>query len=130
MIVKCVAPTGDHCGEAATWSPDEGVLYWVDVNRFLVRRLTPSTGAVEAWHFEEPCVALFLTDEPGLLLLALGARAAAEDGRGEACKSGSDLHPAAARVGRTAGVSRTFAVKLTPTGTVEARTIGGGRCVV
>jgi sugar lactone lactonase YvrE len=74
MNVKCVAPTGDHCGEAATWSPDEGVLYWVDVNRFLVRRLTPSTGAVEAWHFEEPCVALFLTDQPGLLLLATGSR--------------------------------------------------------
>ncbi|MEM1105396.1 MAG: SMP-30/gluconolactonase/LRE family protein [Pseudomonadota bacterium] len=72
--VECVAPVGDHCGEAATWSPAEGKLYWTDVNRFLVHRLTPETGAVETWFFEEPCVALALTDLPGHMLLALGSR--------------------------------------------------------
>lgn len=71
---RVVAPVGDQCGEAATWSPQEGVLYWTDVNRFLVHRLMPSTGAVETWIFDEPCVALFLTDRPGTLLLALGSR--------------------------------------------------------
>ncbi len=71
---KCVAPTGDQCGEAATWVPEEGALYWTDVNRFLVHRLAPSTGAVTTWHFDEPCVALFLTNEVGVLLLALGSK--------------------------------------------------------
>ncbi|XOV90601.1 MAG: SMP-30/gluconolactonase/LRE family protein [Pseudomonadota bacterium] len=72
--VVCVAPVGNQCGEAATWVPDEGVLYWTDVNRFLVHRLTPASGAVETWYFDEPCVALFLTDQPGVLLLAIGSK--------------------------------------------------------
>jgi sugar lactone lactonase YvrE len=72
--IECIAPVGDHCGEAATWSPDEGRLYWSDVNRFLVHRLAPETGAVETWFFDEPCVALALTDTPGTLLLALGSK--------------------------------------------------------
>lgn len=70
----CVAPVGDQCGEAATWVPEERALYWTDVNRFLVHRFATSTGAVTTWSFSEPCVALFLTDVPGTLLLALGSR--------------------------------------------------------
>lgn len=70
----CVAPVGDQCGEAATWVPEELALYWTDVNRFLVHRLDTSTDAVTTWLFDEPCVALFRTDVPGTLLLALGSR--------------------------------------------------------
>ncbi len=70
----CEAPTGDQCGEAATWVPEENALYWTDVNRFLVHRLDAVEHTVATWLFDEPCVALFLTDSPGTLLLALGSR--------------------------------------------------------
>lgn len=65
---------GDQCGEAATWVPNEGALYWTDVNRFLVHRLEPGSGAVRTWHFDEPCVALYRTDVPGTLLLAIASK--------------------------------------------------------
>lgn len=72
--LECVAPVGDQCGEAATWVPEEQALYWTDVNRFLVHRMRLESRAVETWQFDEPCVALFLTDVPGTMLLALGSR--------------------------------------------------------
>lgn len=72
--IRCLAPVGDQCGEAATWVPEENALYWTDVNRFLVHRMPLDTLAVETWQFPEPCVALFLTNRPGTLLLALGSK--------------------------------------------------------
>ena len=71
--LACVAPTGDLCGEGAVWSAREGCLYWVDINRFLVRRLD-GCGRVRSWLFEEPATALALTDRPGTLLVALASR--------------------------------------------------------
>jgi sugar lactone lactonase YvrE len=71
--LRCVAPVGDKCGEAATWSAEEGALYWCDVNRFLIHRLD-AREAVRSWFFDEPVVALSLTEEPGVLLVALGSR--------------------------------------------------------
>ena len=72
--LRCVAPAGDHCGEALLWSDDEGAIYWTDVNRFLVHRMVLATSAVESWLFDEPCVALSLTSRAGTLLLAVGSR--------------------------------------------------------
>src|SRR5579859_1060218 len=72
--VRCVAPVGDRCGEAATWSPLDGRLYWCDVNRFLIHALDSKTDAVRSWYFDEPVVALALTDREGTLLVALGSR--------------------------------------------------------
>ena len=74
LAPRCVVPAGDQCGEAATWVPEEHALYWTDVNRFLVHRLDVASSQVRTWLFDEPCVALFLTDTPGTLLLALGSR--------------------------------------------------------
>jgi sugar lactone lactonase YvrE len=71
--LRCVVPAGDHCGEGATWDAATGRLYWTDVNRFLVHCLEPG-GAVRSWFFDEPCVAMALTDRPGTLLLAIGSR--------------------------------------------------------
>jgi len=71
--LRCVAPVGDKCGEAATWSADEGALYWCDVNRFLIHRLDRDN-AVRSWFFDEPVTALSLTDQPGVLLVALASR--------------------------------------------------------
>lgn len=72
--IQCVAPTGDICGEAATWSADENRVYWVDINRFLVHRLDLGAGAVTSHLFDEPVVALSLTDRDGTLLVTLGSK--------------------------------------------------------
>lgn len=70
---RCVAPTGDWCGEAPLWSEDEQTVYWTDINRFLIHRLEPS-GAVRTWLFDEPVVSLAPTAQSGTLLVALGSR--------------------------------------------------------
>ncbi len=70
----CVAPTGDTCGEGALWEASERSLYWTDVNRFLIHRYDEASGAAFSWFFEEPVVALALTDEPGRLMVALGSK--------------------------------------------------------
>ncbi|NPD14725.1 SMP-30/gluconolactonase/LRE family protein [Xinfangfangia sp. D13-10-4-6] len=69
----CIAPSGDRCGEAATWSAAEAALYWVDINRFLIHRLDEASGAVRSWFFDQPVTALALAGE-GCLLVALGDR--------------------------------------------------------
>lgn len=74
MNIECIAPVGDQCGEAATWVAEQRMLYWTDVNRFLVHRLQPEDRSVRTWQFDEPCVALFPTTEHGILFLALGSR--------------------------------------------------------
>jgi len=71
--LRCVAPVGDKCGEAATWAPDEQALYWCDVNRFLIHRLDAEE-RVASWFFDEPVTALSLTEEPGVWLVALASR--------------------------------------------------------
>ncbi len=72
--VICLAPTGDLCGEAATWSADEDRVYWVDINRFLLHRLDLGTSAVTSHLFDEPVVALSLTDVDGTLLVTLASK--------------------------------------------------------
>ncbi|NRB15844.1 MAG: SMP-30/gluconolactonase/LRE family protein, partial [Rhizobiales bacterium] len=72
--IKCIAPTGDICGEAATWSADEDRIYWVDINRFLLHQMDIVTGAVITHLFGEPVVALSLTDIDGKLLVVLGSK--------------------------------------------------------
>jgi sugar lactone lactonase YvrE len=70
----CVAPVGDRCGEGAVWSANEAALYWTDINRFLVHRYDESSRAVRTWLFEEPVVAVALTQDAGCLLVALGSK--------------------------------------------------------
>ncbi|KQS82644.1 SMP-30/gluconolactonase/LRE family protein [Rhizobium sp. Leaf383] len=71
--IVCVAPVGDRCGEGAVWCAYEASLYWTDITRFLVHRYDEALRAVKSWLFEEPVVALCLTDKPGCLLVALGS---------------------------------------------------------
>ena len=69
----CVAPTGDRCGEGAVWHPRHAALYWTDINRFLIHRLTPADECVRTWFFEEPVTALTLTDRDETLAVVLGS---------------------------------------------------------
>lgn len=72
--VICVAPTGDICGEAVTWSTIENSVYWVDINRFLIHCLNLEDKSVRSFHFDEAVVALSLTDVEGQILVALGSK--------------------------------------------------------
>lgn len=72
--VTCVVPVGNQCGEGAVWSASERAVYWTDINRFLVQRWDGDSGTVRFWQFDEPVVALSLTDRPGVMLVALGSR--------------------------------------------------------
>ncbi len=71
---RCVAPTGDHCGEGPVWHAAEHALYWTDINRFLIHRFDPTNNNVKSWFFEEPVTALSLTDRDDTLAVALGSR--------------------------------------------------------
>jgi sugar lactone lactonase YvrE len=73
--LECVAPTGDICGEGAVWHPQQNALYWTDINRFLVHRFDPATGATESWFFPEPVTSVNLTTDDDTFLLTLGSRA-------------------------------------------------------
>jgi sugar lactone lactonase YvrE len=69
----CLAPTGDVCGEGAVWHPAHGAVYWTDINRFLIHRLTLADECVRTWFFEEPVTALTLTDRDDTLAVVLGS---------------------------------------------------------
>lgn len=70
----CCAPTGDRCGEGIVWRPEEQVVYWTDINRFLIHRFDPANGSVKSWLFDEPVTAMLLTDRDGTLAVVLGSR--------------------------------------------------------
>src|SRR6218665_1307947 len=70
---ECVAPVGSGCGEGALWVEAEQPLYWTDVTRFLLHRLSTRDGCVKSWFFEAPVVALSRSDGAGCLLVALGS---------------------------------------------------------
>ena len=72
--VRCVVPAGDRCGEGAIWHTKEKAVYWTVMNRFLIHRYDEATGATYSWFFDEPVVALALTDRAGTLLVALASR--------------------------------------------------------
>jgi sugar lactone lactonase YvrE len=70
----CVVPAGDRCGEGVLWNAAEQAVYWTDINRFLVHRYDPQSGATHHWIFDEPVTTLGLTDRPGTLIAALGSK--------------------------------------------------------
>jgi sugar lactone lactonase YvrE len=73
-VVTCVAPTGDLCGEAATWDASRNTVYWVDINRFLLHAHDIAQQKTRSHIFDEPVVALSLTDREGTLLVCLGSQ--------------------------------------------------------
>ena len=74
--IQCVVPAGDICGEGAVWDREQAVLYWADINRFIVHRYRLAGNATESWLFDEPVVSVNLTTRPGQLLLVLATRIA------------------------------------------------------
>ena len=70
----CIVPAGDVCGEAATWDAAANRLYWTDINRFLLHAYDLAAGTTRTHMFDQPVVALSLTDRQGRLLVALGSQ--------------------------------------------------------
>jgi sugar lactone lactonase YvrE len=83
----CVAPTGDACGEGAVWHAAHQAVYYVDINRFLIHRYRMAGQSVQTWLFDEPVIALTLTEDPATLVAVLGSSVIpwqpASDHRGE-----------------------------------------------
>lgn len=65
---ECVAPTGCKLGQGAVWSPTEGFLWWVDVERAKLHRFNPKTG--NARRYDLPLKASTLALHHGSLLMA------------------------------------------------------------
>lgn len=57
-------------GECPVWAPDEGVLYWEDIDGKSIHRLDPSTGVDEQRTLPGRPGSFALTAQPGLLLVA------------------------------------------------------------
>jgi sugar lactone lactonase YvrE len=70
--VRCVASTGDFCGEGAVWHPQEDAVFWTDINRFLLHRYDVKTADVQTWKFDQPVTAVVLTTDPEQIGLILG----------------------------------------------------------
>ncbi|MGV8984766.1 MAG: SMP-30/gluconolactonase/LRE family protein [Cypionkella sp.] len=74
IMVKCLVPSGDKCGEGAVWSADESAVYWTDINRFLIHRHDVARGSLRSWFFDEPVVAISLTTQADQMLVALASK--------------------------------------------------------
>jgi len=48
----------DEVGEAPIWIPDEGALYWIDIEGKRVHRYEPATKARQDWNLDVPITAL------------------------------------------------------------------------
>ena len=70
----CVAPTGDRCGEGVLWHEAHAAVYWTDINRFLIHRLTWRIRLLRSWFFHEPVTALAPSDRDDVLAVCLGSR--------------------------------------------------------
>lgn len=71
---SCVAATGDRCGQGAAWHAEEKAVYWTDINRFLIHRLTVTGSSVTTWYFDEPVTAIVCTYHPETLLVVFGSK--------------------------------------------------------
>lgn len=70
---KCIAATGDACGEGIVWERARQCLYWTDINRFLVHRYSLQEQTVKTWFFSEPVTCVMLTNRNDTMALSLGS---------------------------------------------------------
>lgn len=61
---------GAQLGECPIWSPEEGVLYWEDIDARLVHRYDPATGEDLTRELPGRPGSMVLTSAPGRLLIA------------------------------------------------------------
>ncbi len=66
-----IAATGDQLGECPLWHPDEGLLYWVDIEGRLLRRLDPGSGDVESRSLPGRPGSFVRSERPGRVLAGI-----------------------------------------------------------
>jgi sugar lactone lactonase YvrE len=74
--------TGARLGEGPVWSPDEGLLYWVDIDLGRVHRFDPVQGLDEDVDVGEPVGAVVPRRGGGLVLALQSGFALADEWRG------------------------------------------------
>lgn len=62
-----VIETGAILGESPVWSPDEGVLWWVDIKAPALHRYDPTTGKDENWALPQETGSIVLREGGGLV---------------------------------------------------------------
>lgn len=70
ISVDIAVPAGALLGECPLWSPEESVLYWVDIDGRLVHRYDPASGVDETRAVPGRPGSLVRTTQPGQLLIA------------------------------------------------------------
>lgn len=70
MTVECVLPAAARLGECPVWSPEEGLLYWVDIDGRAVHAFDPAAGTDRSWQLEVRPATIARTGDPSRLLVA------------------------------------------------------------
>lgn len=70
-MIECVIGGGAAVGENPLWSPDEGLLYWIDIEGRRIHRLEPSSGRTEYITTDGRPGSIALTTTPGRLAVAM-----------------------------------------------------------
>lgn len=68
--VECVLDAGAALGESPVWSPEESVLYWVDIDGRAVHAFDPAADTDRVWQLDARPSAIARTADPGVLLVA------------------------------------------------------------
>jgi sugar lactone lactonase YvrE len=66
--IACVVEARNTLGEVPVWDVAEQALYWVDIEKCLLQRLEPASGALRRWVLPERVCALALRRNKGLVL--------------------------------------------------------------
>ncbi len=70
-LPESVLSVGALLGESPVWSPEDGLLYWVDIDGCAVHGFDPGAGTDRAWPVDGRPTAIARTDGPDRLLLAV-----------------------------------------------------------
>lgn len=68
--VRCIVDNGTLLGECPLWSPEEQVLYWIDIDGKALHRYNPATEVNESRQLTTRPGSVALTKTPGVLLVA------------------------------------------------------------
>ncbi len=68
MNAECAFESKDILGEGPVWSVDEQALYWVDIKRALLQRLSPKTGQHDTWKMPSEIGSYALRETGGAIV--------------------------------------------------------------
>ncbi len=66
--ITCVVDARAELGEATTWDPEAGVLWWIDIRQRHIHCYDPRTGEDRIWHAPEFLGCIGLRDKNGMMV--------------------------------------------------------------